>query len=230
MNKPRFDFKGILWDLDNTLYRTEEDLLHAFNQAIARAAIDNGLPLPLKEATELARRCFDETGYSGYYFIHQYGIDRDVLHYSSHRFTDEKIITKSVEVTEMFGRIETQHALITHGARDWAMRVLLHLDLLHWFPHEHIHALEDFGFEKKSASPAPFVQALAGLGLAPGEAVMVEDTIENLRLPREMGLTTVFLTQGRKPDAIPPYVDHVFENTPAFLRAVEKERARPIPN
>ena len=31
--------KGIVWDLDDTLYRQDELIKHAFNVAIARAAV-----------------------------------------------------------------------------------------------------------------------------------------------------------------------------------------------
>jgi len=64
---------GMLWDLDNTLYRLDELLSDSFNIAISRAALDAGLPLSFEDAVAMARTSYEKTGYSGRYFVEQYG-------------------------------------------------------------------------------------------------------------------------------------------------------------
>ena len=227
---PGFDarlraLRGILWDLDNTLYRLDDMLEDAFNVAIARAAIDCGLVMDFDDAVAMARTAYEKTGYSGRYFVEQYGIARDPLHFAFHRHLNEKIINASQELQHLLDAAPLTHALITHGARDWATRVLQHIGLRHHFPEAQIFALEDMAFEKKHESARPFRAGLAALNLPPENALVMEDLAANLRIPHEMGIGTVWLHHGRVPDTLPPHVDFCCANAVEFMRYYESVRA-----
>lgn len=226
MHKNGFDdrlrnLEGLLWDLDNTLYRLDELLEEAFNIAVAHAAQDCGLSMPFDDAVTMARRSFAETGYSGRYFITEHGIDRDLLHHRFHDHLDETVIVKSVELQQSLDRQDLTHALITHGARTWAERVLQHLGLRSFFPDGHIFALEDYAFEKKHESRRPFTTALDRTGTAAARTVIIEDLAENLKIPHEMGLGTVWLHHGRPPAAVPDHVDFCCANALEFMQHLE---------
>lgn len=216
---------GMLWDLDNTLYRLEDMLEDAFNVAIARAAIDCGVVMDFDDAVAMARTSYEKTGYSGRYFLEHYDIGRDALHFAFHRNLDEKIINVSLELQELMDGARLSHALITHGARDWAQRVLAHLGLTHHFAAENIFALEDMNFEKKHESERPFRAGLDVLRLPPERVVMMEDLVENLVIPHRLGMGTVWLHHGRVPDVIPAHVDYACANAVDFMRMYSAVRA-----
>lgn len=215
------DIRGIIWDLDNTLYRLDEAIIHAFNIAIAKIAREEGVNASMKEAIDMAIRSFEETGYSGTVFIRDHNIDQELLHFNFHKGIDEKVIQKSLETKQLFADINLSHVLVTHGAHDWAQRVLLHLELLEFFSDDHILALEHYDFERKYESRKGFSMALDRLRLLPENTLMVEDSIGNLRIPHEMGIKTVYIHHGRLPKDAPDYVDYCFDNVPELLQALK---------
>lgn len=217
--------KGILWDLDNTLYQESEALHDAFDHAIARAAIEHGASLTVEEAMAVAKRSFLEHGYGGRVFIDTMGIDPRKLHFSLHPLVDEKIIIVHEGLAGDIRSLSLHHVVVTHGARDWALRVLAHLGLTPLFPHDRVHTLEDFDFHKKGVSRVPFETGLASLGLQPDEAIVIEDQERNLRIPHEMGMGTVLLDYGRRDRKAADFVDLVCHDVHDFIRHIRQARS-----
>lgn len=210
--------RGIIWDLDNTLYRFDDALIHGFHVAMAQAAIDSGLVMNLNTAVDIARRSYAEHGQSGYTFTHTYGIPFADIHHGFHHYINEKLIAACSETRSRFERLDAAHALITHASKEWARRVLRHIALDPWFPEERIFGLECNDFARKDNSRAPFAAALNVLGLKPENVMMVEDTLQNLRIPHEMGMTTVFLHHGQEPDGLPEFVRFSCANSIEMLK------------
>lgn len=219
--------RGVIWDLDNTLYRLDEAVIHAFNLSIARMVRAAGVDLPLDEAVDMAVRSFEDTGYSGTIFIRDFDIDQEHLHFNFHKGIDETVIRKSLDTKKLFGKVNISNVLVTHGAYDWARRVLSHLELSEFFPDSHILALEHYDFERKYESRKAFTMALEKLRILPQNAVMVEDTLSNLQIPHEMGIQTVYLHHGKKPDELPAYVDYCCDNSLTFLQNMDQSQAAP---
>jgi putative hydrolase of the HAD superfamily len=94
--------QGIIWDLDNTLYRLDEALEHSFNLAIAKSAIALGVPLTLEQASEMAHRSFIEYGFSGKVFIDRYDISYEKLHFDFHKYLDESVVEGSIKTRNLF--------------------------------------------------------------------------------------------------------------------------------
>lgn len=207
---------GVIWDLDNTLYRLDEALYTAFDHAFARAVIAAGVDLEFSEAAALARESYREHGFSGETFIRQYGLSRAQLHYDYHGMVDEKIITACLDTVALFEALPQKHVLLTHGSRDWAQRVLTHLGLSSFFTD--ILALEDYAFEQKHESARPFLAALDKLGTPREKTLMVEDTTRNLRIPHGLGLQTALIHHGQPPVSLPAYVGHSFNNAIELLK------------
>src|ERR1051325_10964315 len=86
------DLRGIIWDLDNTLYRVDRAMEDAFHFAVARAVIEAGVDLPFKQAADMAHQSFLKYGHSGRVFIDRYGLDAQKLHFSYHGYIDETVI------------------------------------------------------------------------------------------------------------------------------------------
>lgn len=208
---------GIVWDLDNTLYRFNEAVIHAFDFALARAAIEEGARLELATAVAMAEKSRLAHGYSGAVFVREHGVDDVRLHHAYHRYLDETILDRNAELATLFAATNLRHALLTHSSGAWARKALRHLGLDPWFDDAHIVALEDYGFEYKHAGPAGFARIVDRIGIEPERLLFVEDTQRNLAIPYDLGMTTVFIHHGR-PASLPPYVHHAFASPLDLLR------------
>lgn len=209
--------KGIIWDLDNTLYPSNERMEFSFNEAIARAAVASGVTMTYEEALESAQDSWARHGYSGYVFVREHGLCSKDLHFKFHEFLDEKAIEKCEETLRHFAALDVRHIILTHSHRSWAQRVLDHMGLRQWFQDHHVFGLEDYDFRHKHESTTPFDRALAQLELPPEQVVMVEDLLPNLRIPRDMGMMTTYIARGRTREGLPGYVQMVYDDTPSFL-------------
>lgn len=215
---------GILWDLDNTLYRLDDTIEQAVNLAVAKAAINLGADVPVEEAMSLAHQSWLEHRHSAHYFIEHYGFTLADIHHETDRMLAGTLVQKCHETRELFGSLSLSHALITHAARPWALRTLEHLELRPWFPDQQIFAYEDFEFESKAQSRRSFTTALAAINMTAKDSMMVEDTIDNLRVPHEMGMTTILLHHGQKKEQYPDFVDYTFTNARELLIALVAAR------
>lgn len=211
---------GILWDLDNTLYRLDDAIERAVNLAVAKAAIALGADIPVEEAMKKAHESWLTHRHSANYFMERYGLTLAAIHHETDRMLAGTLVQKCHETRDLFSQVNLAHALITHAARPWALRTLDHLELKPYFPDAQIFAYEDFDFESKARSRRSFEKALTAINHSAANVLMVEDTVENLRVPHEMGMTTIILHHGQKKDEYPSYVDFTFTNAPELLGAL----------
>lgn len=214
---PLSHIKGLIWDLDNTLYRFDQAFEKACNIAAARTVQQLMPSVSFEEALAVAEKSYVEHGYSGKTLIEQYGIAYSDYHYLYHDTIDESIIEKNEAILMALGDIGLPNILITHASRRWAEKILQHLSMDDYFPHEKIIALEDAGFEMKHYSSAPFIKGLELLNLPPENVLVVEDTVKNLVRPKEMGMTTVLIHHGTDNHIGQDHIDHAYPDTLEFL-------------
>lgn len=190
------DIRGIIWDLDGTLYRYNDLFIKACNIAAARAAQSLGVNISYEESVALAVRSENEHGYSLHGFIHELGLSYDRLHHPFHEFIDENLIEKNEVFVKALERLNLPQVLLTNASRGWANRTLTHLGMKHLFPDNHIIAMEDVNYTPKARGPAGFEKAMEVLALPPGQVAVVDDLPRNLVIPKSMGIRTVFITHG----------------------------------
>lgn len=212
--------KGMIWDLDNTLYRFNAPLEKEFNRAIAHAALEWGVDLTPEEAIAIAEESWITHRYSAFEFMLRYNIPQADLHHLTDKHLDDQYIQKCDLTCNLFSRGSEKHALITHSARPWALKILKRLELDPWFPDPQVFAYEDYAFESKAKSRKPFEVALESINHNACDTVMVEDTLENLKIPHEMGIMTVYLHHGRPVDELPSFVDYHTDNVRDLLDTV----------
>lgn len=204
--------RGIIWDLDGTLYRYNDLFIKACNIAAARAAQSLGVNITYEESVELAVRSEETYGYSLHGFIHEHGLSYARLHHPFHEFIDEKLIQKNEDFVTALESLQLPQVLLTNASRGWANRVLTHLGMKHLFPDTHIIPMEDVDYTPKARGSAGFEKALQILDVPPAQVVVVEDLTRNLIIPRQMGLRTVLMTHGRPPEEGSAVADWVMIN------------------
>ncbi|MCB9990257.1 MAG: haloacid dehalogenase [Rhodospirillales bacterium] len=212
------NIKGLIWDLDNTLYRFDHDFVQACHIAAARAALKGGVPMNMEQAVAYSERSYLERGHSYFLFVENFEVNELSIHLDFHDFIDETIIKKSKDLADLFVRSGLQHILVTHGSRRWAHKALLHLGLDRFFPPERIIPAEEIDFARKHASRVPFEKALQILDLPEAHVAVVEDMADNLLIPHEMGLSTILVHYGRVPDPMPDHIDYAYNNAAEFLK------------
>lgn len=214
---PLSHVKGLIWDLDNTLYRFDQAFEKACNIAAARTVQQLIPQVSFEEAFAAAEKSYIDHGYSGKALVERYGIAYPDYHYLYHDTIDESIIERNEAIIIALGDLALPHILITHASRRWAERTLRHLSMDAYFPCDKIVALEDTQFQGKAYSSAPFIKGLELLNLPPENVLVVEDTVKNLVRPKEMGMTTVLIHHGADNHLGHDFIDHAFSDTLEFL-------------
>lgn len=211
-------FRGIIFDLDGTLYRDDGAAMdEAYLDAGSRAAVALGAPLTLEEARRVASAAFRHHGAYAPGFV-RHGVDARDFHFRFHELLDERAIEPVAGVAEAFGVCRLRNfVLLTHASRDWAERSITRLGLEGYFPPDRIIAFEDYGFCGKDVGNVAFKMALARLETPPYETVLIEDSRRNLPIPAAMGIKTV-LVNYRRPGA--PRDPHAFMEVTAVTQAI----------
>jgi putative hydrolase of the HAD superfamily len=211
--------RGIIWDLDGTLYRYDAIFNEVCNTAAARTAIDLGLKMDLDEAIKMATRSNAEHG-SSFKFFADHGIAYEDFHIPFHKAVDTTILAKNTEMKAALEALPIPMVILTNASRDWARRTLDHLEYGHLFGDGKILALEDVDYQPKSSSKKGFEKGLATLGVRATETLMVEDLAKNLIHAKEMGMTTALVHHGQLPDTGIGHVDTFFQDTLELVRVL----------
>lgn len=210
--------RGIVWDLDGTLYRYDHIFIEACNIAAARTAIELGLSVPYDDALSMARRSEREFGNS-FKLFERHGIRYEDFHAPYHAAVDLTIIAKNLEMKLALETLRLPMVILTNASRDWARRALDHLGYSSLFTDRHLLALEDVEYHSKAHSTRGFEKALSLLGTEASGTLMVEDLSKNLIKAKEIGMTTALVHHGQR-DQETDHADHLFDDTLHLVHAL----------
>ena len=115
------------------------------------------------------------------------------------------------------------NAILTHGSTNWANRVLKQLNLSQYFKSTNIFGMEKYLFHKKNESLLPFESVLKVIKLPPSECLIVEDNINNLKIPYQMGMNTALL--DKELSSLPDFVQYQFNNPVDLLQFFKFKQA-----
>lgn len=222
MKRDLKDIRGIIWDLDGTLYRYTDYFKESCNVAAARTALDLGLDMTYDAALDIARTS-EQTYGNSFKGFEQYGIRYEDYHHGFHEKIDHLVLEKNQALFRALAEIRLPMVVLTNASRGWAMRTLDHLGMLPFFAHgENLIALEDSGFKSKAYHTEGFLLASTRLNLDPDKLLVVEDMDANLVVPKTMGMTTALVhhTGAHGPDRYPAHIDYVFDDTLDLINAI----------
>lgn len=211
--------KGIIFDLDGTLYLYREEKKAVFMRAAARAARLAGVPADEEQLVAMLR------GQRHSHvlvpdWIRDHGMRLDVFHHAFHDLVGpDQVAVPFPGLVEAMGDLTLPRMILTHASRGWAVRMLAHLGLASFFPVESIIALEDMGFQGKDVSPQPFLRAAEMLGAPPSSVLVVEDTPKNLILARQLGMHTCLIACDAAPDPLPPFIGSCYSSPVEMIRS-----------
>lgn len=204
--------EGAMWDLDGTKFRYAAHTREALVRATAHAAHDlltafaSVDPVPsLTELEEIGLDSFRRTGI-GTSFLREYGIPEKLSHSAYHSYCPLDIITPDPQLRAAFEAVaDLDHIIYTHAHAVWARTALDIQNLSVFYPEERIVSVEKIGFARKDQVEDGFHHCARIMGRALPTLAMIEDSPNCLRIPKQLGMTTILIA-----DEAPAfdYVDH----------------------
>jgi len=198
--------KYILFDLDETLYPSRSGLMAEIGELMSRF-MEERLNMPPSEVPTLREHYYHVYGTTMRGLQIHHDIDpEDYLAYV-HDLPLEDYIGPNDELDRVLAEIETEKAVFTNASAEHARRVLKVLGIGRHF--SRIIDVRAVGYIAKP-DPAAYRRALAILGAAGDECLLVDDRARNLSPAKELGMITV-LVGSEKTEAVDFVIGDVTE-------------------
>jgi putative hydrolase of the HAD superfamily len=189
----------ILFDLDNTLYPPERKLFSLIDLRINRY-MSEVVGIPPGKVDSLRRYYWERYGVTLQGLIRHYDTDpEDYLEYV-HDVDVAACLKPDEDLRQSLEQLPMRKAIFTNGSKSYARRVLTTLGISDLF--EEIFDIRVASYLPKPF-PDPYCKVLEHLDVQGSCCVMVEDSTENLRTAKELGMGTVLV--GQK--GMQPFVD-----------------------
>lgn len=201
-----------LFDLDNTLHDTSYRIFPYISAGMTRAVM-HCLDVDEAQAQHLRAKYWHRYGATMIGMVKHHGVSAEEFLWHSHDFDVKPLMRAETGLRHKLGQLPGRKVLVTNAPLQYAKSVLKHLGILqHFNGLWAIEHLKMHGRYKPKPSPAILRHILACEGVASHRAVLVEDTLSNLRGARTAGLKTVHVFHPATPFAHqrrgrPHYVD-----------------------
>jgi len=190
-----------VFDLDNTLHNASPHIFPHINRSMT-AYLQRHLRLSEEEAGTLRAHYWRSYGATLLGMMRHHGTDPAHFLRETHDFPDlSKMVVYERGLAAMLRRLPGRKLVLSNAPRLYAQAVLQMMGVENHF--DALHCIESTGFQPKPQLAA-FHSLLRTHGLIASRCVMVEDTRENLRPAKRLGMRTVWVT--REPRT-PAYVD-----------------------
>jgi putative hydrolase of the HAD superfamily len=201
-----------LFDLDNTLHDTSHAIFskidHGMTMAVAEA-----LNVDVDAANLVRSQYWKRYGATMIGMVRHHGVNAHEFLHRSHDFDVAPLMRSEKALADKLRRLPGRKVLLTNAPLHYARSVLSHLGILRQF--DSLWAIEHMrlhGQYRPKPSAALLRYVLAREGVPAHRAVLVEDTLANLRGARVAGLKTVHVYHpgtpfGRGRSHRPAYVD-----------------------
>lgn len=198
-----------IFDLDNTLYPPSARLFAQIGQRMS-GFICRELDVGVAEADRLRDDLWVRYGTTLSGLTAEFAIDAQAFLHESHEI-DLSVLHRDPDLARAINDLPGQRIVHTNGPRHHAERVLAARGLTGVF--DAVFSIEDTGLISKP-DPVAYDAIAERAALDPMSAVMIEDTAENLLVPKARGMTTVLVHADR---ADHDHVDHCPSDLTAFL-------------
>ena len=195
--------RAVLFDLDNTIYPASNGLMLSIDQRIGEF-VQRLLGLDEEEALRLRRHYYAEYGTTlrGLQHHHHHVEVESYLQYV-HDVALDAFLASDARLDAGLAQLEARKVIFTTSPREHAERVLEVLGIAHHF--ERIFDLRFFEFLAKP-NPAAYARVLDEMGLNGHEAMLLEDTVANLRPAKDLGMTTILIVEEQIQHSLADYV------------------------
>ncbi|MDB5799327.1 MAG: putative hydrolase [Rhodocyclales bacterium] len=208
-----------LFDLDNTLHNTSARIFPRINAAMT-AYIAEHLQMSTDDANRLRLHYWKHYGATMLGLIRNHDTDPHHFLHQTHQFPDLRhLVVFEREIRGMLRRLRGRKIIVSNGPQAYVEAVVAQMKISSLFDRV-------CGVEQLRLLPKPelrgFRHLLHTLGVQASQCVLVEDSLENLRAAKALGMRTVWISRLR---GKPPYVDVKLRSVLALRRI----RFHPLP-
>lgn len=190
-----------IFDLDNTLHNASPHIFPHINRSMT-AYLQRHLQLSEEDAGSLRAHYWHSYGATLLGMMRHHGTDPEHFLRETHAFPDlANMVVYERGLAAMLRRLPGRKLVLSNAPRRYARTVLQMMGVEAHF--DALHCIESTGYQPKP-SLAAFHSLLRAHDLIASRCVMVEDSRQNLRPAKRLGMRTVWVT--REPRA-PAYVD-----------------------
>ena len=190
-----------VFDLDNTLHNATPHIFPHLNRSMTRY-LEQHLGLEHDEADRLRRTYWEKYGATLSGMMRHHGTKPGHFLEQTHEFPElDKMVIRDPGLRHALLSIRGKRIVFSNAPLHYALAVLKILGIRDLFD-------AVFSIEHSKYRPKPdaygFFRIFRKMGLNPSRLVMVEDTLDNLRTAKKLGMKTVWVgASGTRP----AYVD-----------------------
>ncbi|OGA06908.1 MAG: pyrimidine 5'-nucleotidase [Betaproteobacteria bacterium RIFCSPLOWO2_02_64_14] len=208
--------KSWIFDLDNTLHDATPHIFPHINRAMT-AYLQTHLGLDENAAGELRRHYWTRYGATLIGLMRHHGTDPQHFLRETHRFENlERMVIREPLLRQVLARLPGRKFVFSNAPVHYSHAVLNALGVADLFSGV-------FSIEHTRYRPKPdcygFLRLARSHHLRPRRCIMVEDTLDNLRTAKRLGMRTVWVT---RPGRVPGFVDVAIRDVGKLPRALAR--------
>jgi putative hydrolase of the HAD superfamily len=185
-----------IFDLDNTLHDARPHIFPHINRSMTEYVVRH-LGLDVTQADRLRREYWERYGATLLGLVRHHGVDAHHFLHCTHQFPSlERMVVARTGLRSMLERLPGEKILFSNSPVRYATAVLKVLGIDNLFAR--IFSIEHTGFRPKPDSGG-FRSLLRAHRLHPQRCVMVEDSLDNLRTAKRLGMRTVWVAASARP-------------------------------
>lgn len=203
-----------LWvfDLDNTLHDAGSQIFPRISQEMA-GYLQRYLGLNEQDARALRDRYWKHYGATLRGLIRHHGVDSAHFLRETHPLHDLlDCLQHESGLARHLARLRGRKVLFSNAPRHYVDGILQRAGIERQF--DSVWGIEDVRLQPKPA-PSGYRRIMQQLAVSPGSMIMVEDSLDNLRTAKRLGMRTVWISRARHR---PAFVDAVVRNIAALTR------------
>ena len=190
-----------LFDLDNTLHNATPQIFPQINRSMTEY-IERHLSLDHQSANALRQTYWHQYGATLLGLIRHHQIDPIHFLWETHQFPQlASMLDFFIPIRGMLKKLPGKKILFSNAPRHYTEAILQLTRLQFCF--SKVYTVESVKFQPKPMR-AGFQYLLRKEKLSPKQCIMVEDSLENLKRAKKLGMKTVWLTKSRRQS---PWVD-----------------------
>ena len=209
---------GRVWifDLDNTLHNATPHIFPHINRSMT-AYLQEHLQLDEAAADALRREYWQRYGATLSGLMKHHGTDPDHFLHHTHQFLElKKMVLREPRLRHVLRDLPGKKVVFSNAPLRYAQAVLKLLLVDDLF--DDVFAIEHSRYQPKPQT-AGFRRLLRKHRLHAAQCVMVEDSAENLRTAKQLGMRTVWVSDALR---APSYVDVKIRDVLELPRAASK--------
>ena len=181
-----------LFDLDDTLHNASAHVFPHINAAMTAYIIEH-LAVDRDEANRLRMEYWRRYGATLLGLMRHHGTDPAHFLAETHRFDAlHEMLVFDRALRHRLARLPGRKIVFSNGPERYARAVLSLIGLQRAF--DAVYAIEHMGLMPKP-SPHAFRRLLHAHRLQPRRCILVEDSLDNLRTARQLGMKTVWISR-----------------------------------